>query len=188
MDPFDYKYYKMIGNTCEGYTPDVNHLNVDESYTTFRATLAAYRKALHEYLLTTLVNKYFDPNRNFCTDCISLVDFGKLIDHVQGPNGLIIYFDEVFGNVEKRFWNSLYLPGNPDKQSGIITYNRTRDIYYPSGQIQSYTLVVDYTNAQVLTKELYKEYRTKLGVFLQKLKEFHYMSMKMSFPVFTPPV
>lgn len=189
MDPFDYKdYSKTIGNTCVGYSPDVQNLGVDDMYITFRATRDAYRKAVEEYLLTLLKNKYFDQNNTFCTDCISQVNYGKLIDKVQGPNGLITYFDEVFNEVEKRFWNSLYAAGDPNKQSGTVTYNKTRKLFYPSGQVVPYTLVVDYTNAQVPSKALYKEYRTKLGVFLQKLKEFHYMSMKMSFPVFTPPI
>lgn len=189
MDPFDYKdYLKTIGNTCVGYSPDVNNLNVDDMYTTFRQRRDAYRKALHEYLLTLFKSKYFDQNFNFCTDCISQQNYGKLIDKVQGPNGLITYFDEVFNDVARRFWNSLYAASDPSKLTGTVTYNLQREIYYPSGQIIYYTLNVDFTNAQVPSKALYKEYRTKLGVFLQKLKEFHYMSMKMSFPVFTPPV
>jgi hypothetical protein len=189
MDPFDYKnFLKTIGNTCEGYSPDVNNLGVDDMYITYRATRDAYRKAIEEYLLTVFKIKYFDENNTFCTGCISQVNYGKLIDKVQGPNGVMTYFDEVFGDVSRRFWNSLYAAGDPNKLSGTVTYNETRKLFYPSGQVVPYTLVVDYTNAQVPSKALYKEYRTKLGVFLQKLKEFHYMSMKMSFSVFTPPV
>jgi hypothetical protein len=189
MDPFEYKNdLKTIGNTCVGYSPDVNNLGVDDMYSTYRASRDSYKKALEEYLLTMFKSKYFDQNNNFCTDCISQLNYGKLIDKVQGPNGVITYFDEVFGDVVLRFWNSLYAPGDPNKLSGTVTYNEIRKLYYPSGQVIPYTLVVDYTNAQVPSKALYKEYRTKLGVFLQKLKEFHYMSMKMSFPVFTPPV
>ena len=189
MDPFEYKnFLKTIGNTCVGYTPDVNNLDVDELRIIARSKSDAYFKALRDYLISVLPGKYWDQNGLFCTDCIKQSDLAKLIDKAQGPNGIITYAAEDFEDVFRRFWNSLYPAGDPNKQSGIITTTQTRVIVYPVNQVVTYNLTVDYTNAQVPSKALYKEYRTKLGVLLQKVKEYHYMSLKMPFTVFTPPV
>jgi hypothetical protein len=189
MDPFEYKiYFKTIGNTCEGYTPDVNNLDVNELRIIARAKSDAYIKSLREYLTSMIPGKYWDNNGLFCTDCIKQSDLAKLIDKAQGPNGILTYIAEDFENVFRRFWNSLYPTGNINKKSGIITTTETRVIVYPVGQVVTYNLTVDYTNAQIPSKALYTEYRTKLGILMQKVKEYHYMSLKMPFTVFTPPV
>ena len=185
MNPFDYKYFKMIGNTCEGYTPDVNNLSVEDSEVTKRAALNAFKLALTNYLIKVVPGKYWDNQGNICTGCIDSLDLSNLINH---SNGIIIYLSDTFEDVNRRFWNSLFPAGHLDKKSGIITTTQIRKLVYPANQEVSYTLTVDYTNAQVPSKALYTEYRTKLGIAMQKIKEFHYMSMKMPLTVFTPPV
>ena len=185
MNPFEYKYFKTIGNTCEGYTPDVNNLSVEDLEDTKRATLNAFKIALTNYLTQVVSRKYWDYQGNICTGCIDPLDLSKLINH---SNGIIIYLSDTFEDVNRRFWNSLFPAGHPDKKSGIITATLLRKLVYPVNQEVPYTLTVDYTNAQVPSKALYTEYRTKLGVAMQKIKEFHYMSMKMPLTVFTPPV
>ena len=182
MDPFDYVFYNAVGNTCNGYGTSVENLSIDDFAITKNATKAAYKQALYKYFLTMIPGKYFDPDTGaLCTGCIDQNDLNRLIDFIQGPGGIFEYFEKDYRDVELRFWNSLYPAGHPDKKTGTVTSSSTFTKVYPINQIVTVTITTDYTNAQIPNRALYDEFRQKLGIFLQKLKEYHYLSLKMPF-------
>lgn len=178
FDVLDACYSGAAGNTCTGNTGPGN---LDDGFTTARATFDAWLKAVNEYVIASLAFyyevEYLDPSTGNIiipeTDlnlkCNTQENFNKLCALYFGSTGFVMMQID-FEIKRLQLENSLLSNSDPNKKTGVYTYTELM----PTGPLSpptSYTYSVDFTDYQSPDYNTYLQYRTSLGIMMRQLKK-----------------
>lgn len=177
-DTEDYCSWGAIGNTCTNNTQIPNTENI---FTTARATSDAFIKDINNYIYST-IPYYYDieytdpitgveivPDGLLNDKCITVENYNALLNLYFGPNGLLHKYHYDFIPKRHQLANSLLADGDPEKLTGIVTYIARFEDEYRGGGVD-HTISIDFTNYQTPSYDIYLEYRTVLGDFMQHVK------------------
>ena len=178
FDVLDACYSGEIGNTCTGNTSPGN---LEDSFSTARATFDSWAQAVNQYILASLSFyyevEYIDPSTgniiisgtDLNLNCNSQENFNKLCALFYGSTGFVMMQID-FKIKRAQLENSLLSSSDPNKKTGVHTYTEV----IPTGPLSpttNYTYSIDFTNYQSPDYNTYLQYRTSLGIMMRQLKK-----------------
>lgn len=189
MDIEDYGDNGFIGKKEYIDTPSLDLPNWQDNYTTFKAAFSVYKTSLSDFIIESY-NMFIDKNEDgSLKKTIGISEAGKILfcDAVDNVYSKMLTMERNF----KQFWNCL--PIGEDKVANTAEYvftklkllprnflrydfemNFTEPVYdneSPVGTLFDVPYVIDYTNYQTLTPQIYKDYINSVTEFTLAVKK-----------------